>query len=90
MVLYKCNFLINFEKNVCDLKVFIFSFSVLVYLICAVLLIKPNSSRYRVLLQPASYLRSHPNLAPGFRKVISPLPDVYREPHYHRGEYYQQ
>ncbi|VDN53335.1 unnamed protein product [Dracunculus medinensis] len=66
------------------------SFSVLVYLICAVLLIKPNSSRYRVLLQPASYLRSHPNLAPGFRKVISPLPDVYREPHYHRGEYYQQ
>lgn len=49
---------------------------VLLYLMCAMVLIRPGS-RNRITLRPGLFLRYHPSLAPGFRKVVAPTPDIY-------------
>ncbi|VDO79311.1 unnamed protein product [Haemonchus placei] len=46
--------------------------SVLIYLLCALVLIRPNP---RATMVPSMWARSNPLLGPGFRKVIVPVPD---------------
>ncbi|KAK6043818.1 immunoglobulin domain protein [Cooperia oncophora] len=48
------------------------SCSVLIYLLCALVLIRPSS---RATMVPSMWARSNPLLGPGFRKVIVPVPD---------------
>ncbi|XGW11990.1 hypothetical protein V3C99_013008 [Haemonchus contortus] len=48
------------------------SCSVLIYLLCALVLIRPNP---RATMVPSMWARSNPLLGPGFRKVIVPVPD---------------
>ncbi|KIH58871.1 hypothetical protein ANCDUO_10914 [Ancylostoma duodenale] len=49
-----------------------FSCSVLIYLLCALVLMRPSP---RATMVPSMWARSNPLLGPGFRKVIVPLPD---------------
>ncbi|CAO4365633.1 unnamed protein product [Caenorhabditis nigoni] len=49
--------------------------AVLIYLICAVCLLKPG--RPRRVLRPTFWSRTDPRLAPGFRKAVVPLPDCF-------------
>uniref|UniRef100_A0A8R1EHC4 Ig-like domain-containing protein n=1 Tax=Caenorhabditis japonica TaxID=281687 RepID=A0A8R1EHC4_CAEJA len=51
------------------------SAAVLIYLICAVCLLKPG--RPRRVLRPTFWSRTDPRLAPGFRKAVVPLPDCF-------------
>uniref|UniRef100_A0A8L8JWM3 Ig-like domain-containing protein n=1 Tax=Heligmosomoides polygyrus TaxID=6339 RepID=A0A8L8JWM3_HELPZ len=48
------------------------SCSVLIYLLCALVLIRPTP---RATMVPSMWARSNPLLGPGFRKVIVPVPD---------------
>ncbi|KAL6733685.1 hypothetical protein Aduo_004312 [Ancylostoma duodenale] len=48
------------------------SCSVLIYLLCALVLMRPSP---RATMVPSMWARSNPLLGPGFRKVIVPLPD---------------
>ncbi|EGT48351.1 hypothetical protein CAEBREN_04212 [Caenorhabditis brenneri] len=49
--------------------------AVLIYLICAVCLLKPG--RPRRVLRPTFWSRADPRLGPGFRKAVVPLPDCF-------------
>ncbi|VDL75903.1 unnamed protein product [Nippostrongylus brasiliensis] len=48
------------------------SCSVLIYLLCALVLIRPTP---RATMVPSMWARSNPLLGPGFRKVVVPVPD---------------
>ncbi|KHJ83307.1 hypothetical protein OESDEN_16996 [Oesophagostomum dentatum] len=48
------------------------SCSVLIYLLCALVLMRPSP---RTTMVPSMWARSNPLLGPGFRKVIVPIPD---------------
>ncbi|CAJ0608241.1 unnamed protein product [Cylicocyclus nassatus] len=48
------------------------SCSVLIYLLCALVLMRPSS---RATLIPSMWARTNPLLGPGFRKVVVPVPD---------------
>ncbi|VDM82961.1 unnamed protein product [Strongylus vulgaris] len=48
------------------------SCSVLIYLLCALVLMRPSP---RATMIPSMWARTNPLLGPGFRKVIVPVPD---------------
>uniref|UniRef100_A0A1I7XUE3 Ig-like domain-containing protein n=1 Tax=Heterorhabditis bacteriophora TaxID=37862 RepID=A0A1I7XUE3_HETBA len=50
-----------------------YSCAVLLYLLCALVLLRPSASRPT--LRPSMWTRAHPLLGPGFRKAIVPIPD---------------
>ncbi|CAI4221495.1 unnamed protein product [Auanema sp. JU1783] len=50
------------------------SLCVLIYLLCVLMILRPNHQR--ATLRPIQWFQTHPLLAPGFRKVITPTPDI--------------